>query len=406
MPVLAIDGPPPPQPPDTITRDAAGRATIRAVRVTEQLNIDGTLDERVYQDVPALSDFVQTEPIEGAAATEQTDVWILFDRDHIYITGRCWDSMPESQWVVNEMRRDSLNMLENERFGFVIDTFYDRRNGLLFNVNPIGGRMDSQVTDERDVNSDWNPIWEVETGRFEHGWRFEAAIPFKSLRYRPGRAQIWGVNFTRRVRWKNETSYLVPMPAAREPGAIFLVSLAATLVGLEVPEGNRTLEIKPYAISDVTSDRNAVPQVSNALAGDAGLDVKYGVTQNLVADLTVNTDFAQVEADEQQVNLTRFSLFFPEKREFFLENQGVFGFGGAGAGPVWERRCARPVLQPPNRAERRARGPDAGGRPAHWADREIQSGCHERPNRRRARDWGSGDELLGRAGEAGPAPAQ
>ena len=272
-------------------------------------------------------------PDEGAPATERTDVWILFDRDHIYISGRCWDSAPESQWVANEMRRDSFNLLQNEQLSFMIDTFYDRRNGILFNVNPIGGRLDAQLTDEQDFNVDWNPIWEVETGRFDHGWTFEAAIPFKSLRYRPGGAQIWGLNLSRGVQWKNETSYLVPMPAAREPGGILLVSLAATLVGLEVPEGNRTLEIKPYAITDLTSDRNAVPRVSNALGGDVGLDVKYGVTQNLVADLTVNTDFAQVEADEQQVNLTRFSLFFPEKREFFLENQGLFGFGGAGAGP-------------------------------------------------------------------------
>ena len=283
--------------------------------------------------MPALSDFVQSLPDEGAPATERTDVWILFDRNQIYISGRCWDSMPESEWVANDMRRDSFNLLQNEQFGLMIDTFYDRRNGIIFNVNPLGGRLDAQVTNEQDFNADWNPIWEVETGRFEQGWTFEAAVPFKSLRYRPGEAQIWGVNLSRGVQWKNETSYIVPMPASREPGGIMLVSLAATLVGLDVPDGNRTLEIKPYAITDLTSDRTVVPEVSNALAGDVGIDVKYGVTQNLVADLTVNTDFAQVEADLQQVNLTRFSLFFPEKREFFLENQGLFGFGGGGAGP-------------------------------------------------------------------------
>ena len=332
-PAAGIDGPPPPQPPAVISRDAAGRATIRAIRVIEPLTIDGTLDERVYEDGPAISDFIQALPDEGAPATEQTDVWILFDSDHIYISGRCWDSMPESQWVANDMRRDSFNLLQNEQFGFMIDTFYDRRNGIVFNVNPIGGRLDAQVTNEQDFNADWNPIWEVETGRFEQGWTFEAAVPFKSLRYRPGESQIWGVNFSRGVQWKNETSYVVPMPAAREPGGILLISLAATLVGLEVPDGNRSLEIKPYAITDLTSDRNAVPEVSNALAGDVGIDVKYSVTQNLVAALTVNTNFAQVEADLQQVNLTRFSLFLPEKREFFLENQGLFGFGGGGAGP-------------------------------------------------------------------------
>ena len=309
--------------------------TIRAVRVIEPLSIDGVLDEQAYRDTPPASDFIQSVPDEGRPATERTELWVMFDGDNVYVSGRCWDSAPESQWVVNEMRRDSPNIIQNEGITILLDTFYDRRNGILLSVNPIGGRMDGQVTDERmqSYNADWNPIWRVEPGRFENGWTFEAAIPFKSLRYPPGLAQVWGVNLSRRVRWKNEISYLVPMPAAREPGSIFLVSLAATLVGLEVPDSNRTLELKPYGITDLTSDLTEVPAVSNALGGDVGLDVKYTVTQNVVADLTVNTDFAQVEADQQQVNLTRFSLFFPEKREFFLENQGVFTFGGAGANP-------------------------------------------------------------------------
>ena len=169
MPTPVIDGPPPPQPPAVISRDAAGRATIRASRVTEPLRIDGTLDERVYQDVPALSDFIQTEPLEGVPASEQTEVWVLFDRDYLYVSGRCWDSAPESEWIVNEMRRDSMNILQNENFAFLIDTFYDRRNGVLFQVNPIGGRMDGQITDERNWNGDWNPIWNVQPGRFEGG---------------------------------------------------------------------------------------------------------------------------------------------------------------------------------------------------------------------------------------------
>ena len=334
-PVAAIDGPSPPQPPAVISRDAAGRATVRAVRLAAPLQVDGTLDEPVYQEVPAVSGFIQMEPVQGAPATEKTEMWVLFDRDHIYLTGRCWDSAPESEWVVNEMRRDSMSNYQNENITFLLDTFYDRRNAVYLMVNPIGGRMDAQVTDERDYNGDWNPIWEVETGRFEGGWTFEAAVPFKSLRYRPGREQIWGLQVRRMVRWKNETSLLTPVPAV--PGAlgVFLMSLAATLVDLEVPEAGHTLEIKPFAITDLTSDRNAVPEVSNALGGDVGFDVKYGVTQSLVADLTVDTDFAQVEADEQQVNLTRFSLFFPEKREFFLENQGLFTFGGGG-GPFGE----------------------------------------------------------------------
>ena len=330
---IAIDGPPPPDAPATIRRDAAGRATIRAVRAVEPLAIDGTLDESVYRDTQPLSDFVQTLPDEGAPASERTEMWVLFDDDNFYLAGRCWDSAPESEWVVTEMRRDSFNVLQNERIGFMIDSFYDRRSGMIFNLNAIGGRMDGQITDERDYNGDWNPVWQAETGRFDGGWTFEVAIPFKSLRYRPGREQVWGLNLSRRVFWKNELVYVVPMPVSREPGAIFLSSLAATVVGLEVPDGGNTLELKPYAIADLTSDRTTTPLIANQPGGEAGLDVKYGVTQNLVADLTLNTDFAQVEADEQQVNLTRFSLFFPEKREFFLENQGLFAFGGGGTGP-------------------------------------------------------------------------
>ena len=157
-------------------------------------------------------------------------------------------------------------------------------------------------------------------------------MPFKSLRYRPGRAQVWGLQVRRLVRWKNEYSYLTPIPAGVGMLGTFQSSLAATLVDLEAPEGTRTLELKPYAIADLVTDRTLEDPIIKSLGGDGGLDVKLGVTRNLTADLTLNTDFAQVEADEQQVNLTRFSLFFPEKREFFLENQGLFAFGGAGTG--------------------------------------------------------------------------
>ena len=331
-PATAIFGPSPPQPPAVIARDTAGRATIRAVRVAG-LTIDGALDEPLYQEVPPISGFIQQEPEEGSAATEQTEVWVTFDDDNFYLSARCWDSAPESQWIVNDMRRDGQNVGQGDFFGLMLDTFYDRRNGNMFAINAIGGRMDGQMTDERTFNQDWNPVWELRTGRFAGGWTFEAAFPFTSLRYRPGQAQVWGVNFQRTVRRKNEISYVVPIPAARGPMGIMMASLGATIVGLEVPEDGPSLEVKPYAISDLTSDRNSSPPISNALNGNAGLDVKYGVTQSLVADLTVNTDFAQVEADEQQVNLTRFSLFFPEKREFFLENQGLFTFGGTGAGP-------------------------------------------------------------------------
>ena len=334
---VAFDGPPSPLPPAVISRDAAGRVTIRAVRVVEPLTIDGTLDERVYQEVPALSDFIQVEPIYRAAPTERTEAWVLFDDDYVYVSARCWDSAPESRWVANEMRRDSMNVLQNENFAILIDPFYDRRSGIILNINVLGGRMDGQMTDERPdtYSGDWNPIWELRTGRFEQGWTVEAAIPFRSLRYRPGRAQIWGLNLRRYVKWKNEVAFLSPVSEGRGIAGIFQSSMAATLVGLEAPEtGSANLEIKPYAIADLTGARTGTTGIADELGADVGLDMKYGVTQNLVADVTVNTDFAQVEADEQQVNLTRFSLFFPEKREFFLENQGLFAFGGAGTSAV------------------------------------------------------------------------
>ena len=231
--------------------------------------------------------------------------------------------------VARGLRRDNSNIYQNEYVSWLFDTFFDRRNGANFSVNPIGGRAYGQVTNERQYNGDWNPVYDFAVGRFDGGWTMESAVPFKSLRYRPGRAQIWGFNAQRNNRWKNEISFLTRIPAARGNSGIFQVSAAATLVGLEAPEGSKNLEIKPYVTSNLTSDLSAIPQISNDLSGQFGGDLKYSLTPNLTADVTYNPDFAQVEADEQQINLTRFSLFFPEKREFFLENQGTFAFGGA-----------------------------------------------------------------------------
>ena len=327
-----FDGPAPPIAPEVISRDASGRATVRAVRVNAPMRVDGKLDEALYTSVPAISDFIQQEPQEGAPATEKTEVWVAFDADNIYVSFRCWESNPD-RMIANEMRRDGPNMwMGNDIVAFSFDTFHDRRNSFNFITNALGGRDDGQVTNERQWNGDWNTVWDVRAGRFAGGWTAEFAVPFKSLRYQPGRAQIWGFNVFRTNRWKNEISYITPVPAARGQSALYQGSLAATLVGLEAPPGSRNLELKPYAISDITTDRASTPAVSNDLSGDVGFDVKYGLTQNVTADFTYNTDFAQIEADEQQVNLTRFSVFFPEKREFFLENQGIFAFGGAAAG--------------------------------------------------------------------------
>ena len=327
---FSFDGPPPPIAPAVVNRDTSGRTTIRAVRLDESLDIDGDLDESIYTRVPAVSDFIQQEPIEGAPATERTEVWILFDADNVYVVARLWDSEPARQ-VANEMRRDNTTIFRgNDNFAFGFDTFYDRRNLVTFEVNPIGGRLDGQVTNERQINTDWNPVWDLAVGRFEGGWTLEAMIPFKSLRYRPGRDQTWGINLRRFNLWKNEWSFVTPIPNSFGLQGMWQASLFATLVGLEAPAGSKNLDLKPYVVSNLQSDGAVTPPVSNDVTGDIGVDVKYSVTENLTADFTYNTDFAQVEADEQQINLTRFSLFFPEKREFFLENQGTFSFGGIG----------------------------------------------------------------------------
>ncbi len=330
-----IDGPPPPLAPETLARDAAGRVTIRAVPLDQPLDVDGSLDEGVYEIVQPLTGFVQQQPDEGAPATERTEAWVFYDDSNIYISGRMWDSAPESRWVANEMQRDSFQIINNDTFSAAFDTFYDRRNGFAFMVNPIGGFFDYQITDEGNPNSDWNPIWDVRTGRFAGGWTVEMEIPFKSIRFPGGESQVWGIQLGRNVRWKNEWNYLTPVAISAGPG-MFRLSAAGTLTGLQVPSGNRTFEIKPYGIG--SSATNVATDVYNEGDYNGGVDVKYGVTENLTADFTVNTDFAQVEVDEAQINLTRFSLFFPEKREFFLEGRGIFDFGrgvnfGGGGGP-------------------------------------------------------------------------
>ena len=334
-PDVVIDGPPPPVTPAVITRDG-GQATMRAIRLLAGIEVDGRLDEPVYDAVAPVSDFIQQLPDEGAPATERTDAWVMFDDENFYVAGRCWDSAPPSEWVATEMRRDAFNMLNNDLFGFLIDTFYDRRNALLFYANPLGGFVDQALTNEGNPNRDWNPVWDVKTGRFDGGWTIEMVVPFKSLRYRPAREQVWGIQLRRTVMRKNEWAYLTLIPISAAGfggrGGVFRVSAAGTLVGLEAPPAGNNLEFKPYAIGGLTTaaanaaDPNAGSARRAEGDGKLGVDLKYGVTQNLTADFTVNTDFAQVEVDEQQVNLTRFSLFFPEKREFFLEGRGIFDF--------------------------------------------------------------------------------
>ena len=246
------------------------------------------------------------------------------------------------------MRRDNFGIFNNENLAVILDTFYDRRNAFFFYLNPIGGFFDGLIVDERSVNRDWTAVWDSRAARFENGWTMEMRIPFKTLRYVRGGPQVWGINFRRVVRWKNEMSYLTQVPAALGPRGITKISSAGTLVGLEAPASSRTIEVKPYLIGDAAGARIESGALDRDFGGDFGLDAKVGITSGLTADLTYNTDFAQVEADAQQINLTRFSLFFPEKREFFLEGQGIFDFGTSsrGAPPGSTRSFGPPSSTP------------------------------------------------------------
>ena len=333
--------PPPPAAPATVARTAQGRATVRAIRLDAPLDLDGVLDEAAHRDNLPADGFIQVVPYEGQPVSERTEAWVMYDDDHVYVACRCWDSAPPEAWIANEMRRDTDGLRENDFFGALFDTFHDGRNGFNFYANMLGARSDQWVTDEGRPNSDWNPVWSVRGGRFDGGWTIEMAIPFKSIRYVSGDDQTWGVHLRRAIRRNNEYAYITFIPASTGGRqSITRVSAAADLVGLDLPPAGRNIEIKPYATSSLTSDRTLTPAVSNDLDGSLGGDIKLGISANITADLTYNTDFAQVEVDERQVNLTRFSLSFPEKREFFLEGRGTFDFGrvsfpgsgGAGGG--------------------------------------------------------------------------
>ena len=320
-----------PVPAETISRTAEGAVTIRAVRIPEGLTLDGRLDEPYYREVPSFSGFIQLDPVEGAPATEKTEVWIFFDDTNLYVAARCWDSEPDLM-IANEMRRDSNNILQNQNFTIVLDTFNDKRNGVFFQTSPLGVQRDQASTDDgNNIDGNWNAVWDVRTQRFDQGWTAEFAIPFRSLRYDSDPVQVWGLILRRIIRRKNEWVFITPMPAYLGNRAIFFVSMGASLVGIETPPRGLNLELKPYAIAGIRTDLEATPAFNNRIDRDVGLDAKYGLSNNLTLDLTYNTDFAQVEDDTQQVNLTRFNQFFPERREFFLEGQGLFAFGAGGA---------------------------------------------------------------------------
>ena len=337
----AFDGAPPPVAPAVDSRDERGRVTLRAVRLDAPLQIDGHLDEAIYQATMSIDRFEQQVPREGSPATERTEAWILFDDENLYFSARMHDSEP-GRIVANEMRHDSVNIFNGgDSMTLVLDTFYDHRNGVLFQTNPLGAQREQAIADGQ-YNESWNTVWNVKSARFEGGWSTEMVIPFKSLRFREPGPQTWGINFRRVIRWKNEYAGVTPMPASFGGSGLAQMQIAATLVGLSVPTRTRNLEVKPYAVASSTTDRSGAQPFVNDGTGDLGVDLKYGLSRGLTADVTVNTDFAQIEEDLQQINLTRFSILFPEKRDFFLEGQGIFAFGGRSL--AGRERVATPTM--------------------------------------------------------------
>ncbi|MGE0448797.1 MAG: DUF5916 domain-containing protein [Vicinamibacterales bacterium] len=321
------DGLLPPEPPAVITRDERGRAVVRAVRVDRPLTIDGRMDDAPYVSTQPIDSFVQQVPREGAEPTERTEAWIFYDDTNFYFSMRCWDSHPE-RIAANELRRDSGNILGGgDSVTLVLDTFFDQRNGFLFQTNPLGAVREQQIANG-NFNESWNTIWQVKSARFAGGWSTEMMIPFKSLRYRESGPVIWGINFRRVIRWKNEFLTVGPLPAAFGSTGLGQMQTAVPLVGLVTPSRSRNIELKPYAVSSVVTNNVGADPTTNKPSGDFGGDFKYGLTRSLIADVTYNTDFAQIEEDVQQVNLTRFNVLFPEKRDFFLEGQGIYEFGG------------------------------------------------------------------------------
>jgi uncharacterized protein DUF5916/cellulose/xylan binding protein with CBM9 domain len=297
---------------------------LQAVRAAGPITLDAALDEPAWSVAPLAHNFLQNDPREGEPATFDTDVRVLYDDDALYFGVFAKDDEP-GRIIVNDLKKD-FNTDSSDGFRIILDTFHDERNGYQFATNPAGAKWDAQMSNEgRENNANWDGIWDVTTRVTETGWYAEIRIPFRTLKFDGRDTQAWGVNFERKLRRLNEDSYWSPLPRIYD---IQRVSLAGSVEDLRGLRPGKNLRIKPFA----ASSSNTIGGGGTAGDFDAGVDVKYGVTTGLVWDFTVNTDFSQVEADEQQINLSRFNLFFPEKRDFFLDNSGIFQFGGGGIG--------------------------------------------------------------------------
>ncbi|HSB62036.1 MAG TPA: DUF5916 domain-containing protein [Vicinamibacteria bacterium] len=305
-----------------------------AVRLALPPRLDGdVLGDPAWTDVPAASDFWQTTPYEGRPASERTELRVGYTADTLYLGIVCFDRDPAGI-IVSGTRRDSP-LEDTDSVQILLDTYRDRQNGFVFGTNPAGIEYDGQVSNEGrgnqsfgfslgGFNLNWDGSWEVRTASGELGWSAEFAIPFRTLRYAAGSRRVWGLNVQRNIRRRNEQAFWAPLTRQHD---LYRVSAAGSLEGLELPP-QRNLKLTPYLLGEAQRDRAA--GLGTRTDGDVGGDLKWSLAPSLTLDATVNTDFAQVEVDEQQINLDRFNLFFPEKRPFFLENAGLFTFGTPG----------------------------------------------------------------------------
>jgi Domain of unknown function (DUF5916)/Carbohydrate family 9 binding domain-like len=318
---------------------AAEPPSLAALRVREAVRVDGVLDEPAWSLARSASGFRQQEPKEGEPATEATEVRVLYDDETLYVGVRALDREPKKV-IARVLQRDRIlqagmdNIVRwagDDGVAVLLDPFHDHRSAFVFATNPNGAEYEALVTDESALyNADWRAVWKVAARRTPDGWVAEIAIPFRSLRYPTGDGrQPWGFNVERFVRRKSEQALWSGW--SRAEGGLNRVSRAGHLVGLSgLPRPRLNLEVKPYGLAGVSRERQDDGTTPRDTLASVGGDLKWEVASGLVLDGTVNPDFAQVESDDQIVNLTRFDLFLPEKREFFLENAGVFEFGTRG----------------------------------------------------------------------------
>lgn len=302
---------------------SAAEFTVAAVRVEQAPRIDGVLNEAFWEAIPPITDFRQRVPVDGDFPTERTEVRIAFDRDAIYFGFKLFDSRPDL--IRRSIFHREGRIDEDDHIWIGLDTYRDGRNAYIFELNSFGTQGDALITDEGMTSSAWN--WEgvywSEARITDEGWVLEVAIPFTTIRFENPEAPEMGIAIRRAIRRKNEEVFW-PHISQRFRAGFSQVSQYARLTGLQDVREGRYMELKPFGILGA---QNLAADSDTDVLDDIGMDFKYAITSNLTADLTWNTDFAQVESDNVQVNLTRFSLFFPEKREFFLERAGLFSFG-------------------------------------------------------------------------------